>query len=37
MGIMGREVSEPMELLLVFIIVMVTLASLFLIQRWIGE
>ncbi len=35
MAIMGREVAEPVELLLVLIIVVVTLASLVFIQGWI--
>lgn len=37
MAIMGREVAEPVELLLVLLIVIITLGSLVLIQRWIGE
>lgn len=35
MAVMGREVAEPVELLLVLIIVLVTLTSLVFIQRWI--
>ncbi len=35
MAVMGREVAEPVELLLVLIIVVVTLASLVFVQRWI--
>lgn len=35
MAVMGREVAEPVELLLVLIIVVVTLASLVFIQGWI--
>lgn len=37
MPILGREVSEPMELVLVLLIVVVTLAALVLVQRWAGE
>lgn len=37
MPIMGIEVSETMELVLVILIVFVTLTALYFIQRWIGE
>lgn len=35
--VLGQEVAEPVELLLVAIIVLVTLVSGYLIQKWIGE
>lgn len=37
MPIMGREVSETMELVFVLLIVFISLAAMYLIQRWIGE
>lgn len=37
MPILGHEVSEPVELLLVLLIVVLTLAITVLIQRWAGE
>lgn len=37
MPILGQEVSEPMELFLVLVIVFITLASMVLIQKWVGD
>lgn len=37
MPVMGVEVSETMELVLVLLIVFATVTILYFLQRWIGE
>lgn len=37
MAILGQEVAEPVELYLVVLIVLVTLAAMVFIERWLGE